>query len=137
MSHVTDLSYWRMGFDGVVVKAASVGDPDEGKGSVVLEVEAPRQGKRPWLLGSDRWVVEVPAGQLKAAQAVYSPGELGKSLRDVEYRCVTIEFDPRYLTKSRLSAWLRRLLRRPLVLSDVKKVEFGPLYADSFGGEAV
>ncbi|MFI8854811.1 hypothetical protein ACIGW3_32030 [Streptomyces sp. NPDC053499] len=143
MSHVAlDRSYWRMGFDGVLVRVASVGNPGEGKGTVLLEVEVPREGRRPWERASDSWIVEVPAGQLKAAQAIYPPGgesesgdELGKSLRDVEFRCVSVEFGPGYLKKSRL-AWLRRLFRQPLELGDVRTVKFGPLYKDEYGGDA-
>ncbi|MGP3979440.1 hypothetical protein ACTWQF_36625 [Streptomyces sp. 8N114] len=137
-----DRSYWRMGFNGVLVSVASVGDPNEGKGTVLLQVEVPREGRRPWEWRSDSWIVEVPSEQLKAAQAIYRPGgesesgERGKSLRDVEYRWVSVEFGPGYLTKSQRFAWLRRLLRQPLELGDVKSVDFGPLYEDSHGGEA-
>ena len=142
---VIDRSYWPMGFDGVLVKVASVGDPNEGKGTkgtLLLQVEVPREGRRPWERRSDSWIVKVPAGQLKEAQASYPPGgqnesgERSKSLRDVDFRWVSVEFGPGYLTKSRRFAWLRRLLRQPLELGDVKSVEFGPLYEDSHGGEA-
>ncbi|MBO8196692.1 hypothetical protein ITI46_34445 [Streptomyces oryzae] len=133
---VIDRTYWPMGFDGWLVKVASVGDPNEGTGTVLLEVEVPREGRRPWEPRSDRWVFEVPAGQLDEAQALYPPGgksesgELGKARNAVQYRRVTVEFGPSYLTQSR-HVWLRRLFRRPIELSDVKWVEFGNLYEDS------
>jgi len=122
--------------NGVATRAASVGDPNEGTGTVLLEVEVPREGDRPWKWGSDRWLVQVPAGQLAEAQALYPPGgecesgELGKALKAVQYRRVTVEFGPSYLTQSR-HVWLRRLFRRAIELGDVKWVQFGDLYEDS------
>ncbi|NSC25722.1 hypothetical protein FM076_33090 [Streptomyces albus subsp. chlorinus] len=142
MSTEINHSYWRLGLEGVVVKVASEWDEGRGKGSTRLEVEVPREGRRPWEPRSDRWVLEVPADQLAAAQALYPPGgesksgELGKALKDVEYRYVTVEFGPGFLRRSRLSVWLNRLLRQPQELGDVERVAFGPLYKDVHGGNA-
>ncbi|MFE9334951.1 hypothetical protein [Streptomyces sp. NPDC006925] len=119
---------YSLAIEGLVVRVASAGVPDEGKGTVVLQVEVPRQGRRPWEQRSDSWIVEVPAGQLEAAQALYAPE--GKAMRDVEYRWVSIEIGAGHLKKSRPFAWLRRLLRQPLEIADVRRVEFADLYED-------
>ncbi|MDF4254560.1 hypothetical protein [Streptomyces sp. WMMB303] len=108
---------------GLVAKVAT----DEGQGAVTLQVEVPRKGRRPWERSSDKWFVEVPAGQLEAAQELYAPG--AKVLRDVEeYRWVSVEIGPGHLKKVTPSVWLRRLLRKPLELGDVRRVVFEGIY---------